>query len=133
MRTSDTCGIETLLACEPECAASFVCRDSHVLLETMSPRYSSVAAAIFVRLFYAKVSTGMIDTILDACQEVLEINGDPQSAYWLASQMMEMRLWRASEHDVRAALDQDIDEKGERSLFVKVADDEYALRSWAKS
>ena len=75
----------------------------------------------------------MIDTILDACQEVLEINGDPQSAYWLASQMMEMRLRRASEYDVRAALDQDIDEKGKRSLFVRVADDEYALGSWAKS
>ncbi len=75
----------------------------------------------------------MIGDILDACREVLEINGDPQSAYWLASQMVEMRMWRASEHDVRAALDQDIDDKGERSLFVKVADDEYALRSWAKS
>ena len=75
----------------------------------------------------------MIDTILDACHEVLKINGDPQSAYWLASQMMEMRLWRASEYDVRAALDQDIDEKGECSLFVKHANDEYALRSRAKS
>ncbi len=75
----------------------------------------------------------MIGDILDACREVLEINGDPQSAYWLASQMVEMRMWRASEHDVRAALDQDIDEKGERSLFARVADDEYALSSWAKS
>jgi len=62
----------------------------------------------------------MIDHILDACREVLEINGDPQSAYWLASQMMEMRLCRANEHDVRAALDRDIAEKEERSLFVKV-------------
>ena len=75
----------------------------------------------------------MIDTVLDACREVLEINGEPQSAYWLASQMMEMRMWRASEHDVRAALEKDISEFGERSMFVKVADDEYALRSWAKS
>ena len=72
----------------------------------------------------------MIDGILDACREVLEINGDPQSAYWLASQMVEMRLWRASEHDVRAALEQDIAKLGERSLFVQVADDEYALRAW---
>jgi len=40
----------------------------------------------------------MISDILDACREVLEINGDPQSAYWLASQMVEMRLWRATEH-----------------------------------
>ena len=75
----------------------------------------------------------MIGDILDACREVLEINGDPQSAYWLASQMVEMRMWRASQHDVRAELEKDISEKGERSLFVKVADDEYALRSWAKS
>lgn len=72
----------------------------------------------------------MIDTILDACREVLEINGDPQSPYWLESQMMEMRLWRASEHDVRAALEQDISERRERSLFVKASDDEWALRSW---
>ena len=72
----------------------------------------------------------MIDTILDACREVLEINGDPQSPYWLASQMVEMRMWRASEHDVRAALERDTKERGERSLFVKVADDEWALRSW---
>ena len=48
----------------------------------------------------------MISDILDACREVLEINGDPQTAYWLASQMVEMRMWRASEHDVRAALEQ---------------------------
>jgi len=43
----------------------------------------------------------MIGDILDACREVLEINGDPQSAYWLASQMVEMRMWWTSEHDVR--------------------------------
>ena len=73
----------------------------------------------------------MISDILDACRVVLEINGDPQSAYWLASQMVEMRMWRASEHDVRAALEEDIAKLGERSLFVKVADDEYALRAWS--
>ncbi len=43
-----------------------------------------------------RVVTDMIGTILDACREVLEINGAPQSAYWLASQMMEMRMWRAA-------------------------------------
>jgi len=43
--------------------------------------------------------------------------------------MDEMRLWGASEHDVRAALDKDITEFGERSPFAKVGDDEYALRS----
>jgi hypothetical protein len=44
--------------------------------------------------------------------------------------MVEMRLWRASEHDVRAALEEDIVKLGRRSLFVKMADDEYALRTW---
>lgn len=72
----------------------------------------------------------MISTILDACRHVLEINGDPQSSYWLASQMVEMKLWRASEHDVKAALDEEISEVGARSLFVKTNDGEYALRSW---
>jgi hypothetical protein len=75
----------------------------------------------------------MLHTILDACEFVLENLGESQSPYWLASQMVEMKLWRASEHDVRAALDKDIAEFGERSEFVKVADDQYALRSWAKS
>jgi hypothetical protein len=72
----------------------------------------------------------MIDALLDACQFVLENLGESQSPYWLASQMVEMRLWRASEHDVRAALDDDIAEFGERSRFLKVGDDEYGLRSW---
>ena len=60
----------------------------------------------------------------------VEINGDPQSPYWLASQMVEMKMWRASEHDVRAALEKDIKERGQRSRFVKVGDDGWALRSW---
>lgn len=72
----------------------------------------------------------MIDTILDACREVLEIHGDPQSPYWLAPQMVEIKMWRASEQKVRAALEKDI-EVGERSLFVKVGEVEWALRSWA--
>ena len=55
-----------------------------------------------------------------------------RGCYWLASQMVEMRLWRSSEHDVRAALEQDISELGVRSWFVKVADDEWALRSWSE-
>jgi hypothetical protein len=38
----------------------------------------------------------MIETLLDACQFVLEVQGEPQSSYWLASQAMEMKLWRAS-------------------------------------
>ena len=47
--------------------------------------------------------------------------------------MDEMRLWKASEHDVRAALEKDLQEWGEKSQFVKTADDEYALRSWTRS
>ena len=73
----------------------------------------------------------MIHTILDACKFVLENLGEPQSPYWLASQMEEMKLWKASEHDVRAALDKDIAEFGEKSRFVELANGEYALRSWS--
>ena len=75
----------------------------------------------------------MIQTITDAIEYVLEAQGEPQSPYWLSSQMMEGRLWKASEHDVRAALEKDMKEWGERSQFVKVADGKYALRSWSKS
>ena len=36
----------------------------------------------------------MIETLLDACKFVLEDQGVPQSCYWLASRIMEMKLWR---------------------------------------
>jgi hypothetical protein len=72
----------------------------------------------------------MIESLLDACQYVLENLGEPQSSYWLASQVMEMKLWRASEPDVRDALKKDIKEHGERSRFRFAGDDEFALRSW---
>tara|TARA_R110002072_G_scaffold302996_1_gene490912 strand:+ start:33504 stop:33740 length:237 start_codon:yes stop_codon:yes gene_type:complete len=75
----------------------------------------------------------MIDTILDAAAFILEEQGETQSPYWLASQMMEGKLWRASEHDDRAALEQDIAEHGDRSRFVEADDDEYALRSWMEN
>lgn len=74
----------------------------------------------------------MIETLLDACQFVLEVQGEPQSSYWLASQAMEMKLWRASEAAVRAALTNDIEHLGERSRFVRIGDDEFALRSWMR-
>lgn len=74
----------------------------------------------------------VIHTILDAIKFVLEDQGEPQSPYWLASQMMEMRLWRASEHDVRAALERDTKEFGQRSRFVQIADDAWALRKWGE-
>jgi hypothetical protein len=72
----------------------------------------------------------MINTILDACQNVLEDQEEAQSSYWLSSIMLEMKLWRASESRVRIALDRDIEQFGESSPFEKVGEDLYALRSW---
>ena len=74
----------------------------------------------------------IIQTLLDACRFVLEDQGEAQSSYWLASLVVEMKLWRASESRVRAALDRDIKEHGESSLFVKAGDDQYGLRSWVE-
>ena len=71
-----------------------------------------------------------IYSLLDACEYVLGLNGDPHSSDSLALQIMEMRLWRASEADVRDALTKDIQKHGEASLFVGIAEDEFALRSW---
>ena len=51
----------------------------------------------------------MIETLLDACQFVLEDQGEAQSSYWLASIMLETKLWRASESQVRVVLDRDIE------------------------
>jgi hypothetical protein len=75
----------------------------------------------------------MIHTILDAIEIILEDQGESQSPFWLASQMLEIGLRRASEHDLRAALEQDFKEFGRRSQFVGTADGEYALRRWTKS
>jgi len=71
----------------------------------------------------------MIDTLLDACEIILKEQGEPQSCFWLASQAMEMKMWKASEADVRDALDKDIEKHGESSRFVRTGDDEFALRS----
>lgn len=71
----------------------------------------------------------MIETLLDACQFVLENQGEPQSSYWLASQIVEKKLWRASEADVRAALHKDIERHGDSSRFVQLDNDEFSLRS----
>lgn len=75
----------------------------------------------------------MIYTIIEAIEFAMETDGEPLSPFWLASQMDEMRLWRASDHDIRAALEQDIRKWGERSQFVKVGEDEWGLRKWGKS
>ena len=72
----------------------------------------------------------MIYTLIDACEDVLKERGESQSSYWLCSIMNEMKLWKASEHEIRAVLDNDIAGSGERSRFVKMSDSEYALRSW---
>lgn len=72
----------------------------------------------------------IVESLLDACEVVLNEQGEPQSSYWLASQVMEMKLWRASEADVRDALSKDIAKHGESSRFVALADDEFGLRSW---
>ena len=74
----------------------------------------------------------MIDSLLDACEIILKEQGEPQSCFWLASQAMEMKMWRASEADVRDALTKDIARHGDSSRFVRLADDEFALRSWTK-
>jgi len=71
----------------------------------------------------------MIHTILDTCQYVIETQGGPQSPCWLASLMDEMKLWKANEQKIRAALDKDIAKMGNASRFVKVSDDEYGLRT----
>jgi len=61
-----------------------------------------------------------MDTLLDACRFVLEDQGEAQSSYWLASIMDEMKLWKASESQVRRVIDSDIKKSGESSPFVKV-------------
>jgi len=71
----------------------------------------------------------MIETLLDACQFVLESQGEAQSCYWLASQIMEMKLWQASVANVRETLNQDIRQRGEQSRFLQITEDEFALRS----
>jgi hypothetical protein len=72
----------------------------------------------------------MIETLLDACQFVLDDQGEPQSSYWLTSQILEMKLWRASDAEVRDALNKDIELYGKASRFVALADDTFSLRSW---
>jgi hypothetical protein len=44
--------------------------------------------------------------------------------------MIEMKLWKASEQTVRAALEKDIARFGERSRFARMADSMYALKVW---
>jgi hypothetical protein len=73
----------------------------------------------------------IIESLLDACEFVLNEQGELQSSFWLASQVMEMKMWRASEANVRDALCKDVAKHGEASRFVTLPDDEWGLRSWA--
>ena len=74
----------------------------------------------------------MIPTLLDACEFILNDQGEAQSSFWLASQIMEMKLWRTNEAKVRDTLTKDIQKHGDAPLFILVADDEFALRSWTE-
>ena len=55
-----------------------------------------------------------------------------ETSYWLASQIVEMKMWRTSEGEVRDVLGKDIAKHGESSRFVALPDDEFALRSWTR-
>ena len=72
----------------------------------------------------------MIDTLLDACEVVMQTLGEPQSSYWLSSQVIEMKLWKASEADVEKALTADIQQRGESSRFMRFGEAKFGLRSW---
>ena len=72
----------------------------------------------------------MIHTLLDACQFVLEAQGEPQSSFWLASQAVEMELWKTTEEKVRKAVKQDLKRFGESSRFVELPSGEFGLRCW---
>ena len=71
----------------------------------------------------------IIESLLDACELVLKELGDPQSSYWLASIIKEMKLWRASEPDVRDAIQKDIEKYHENSRFVCLANGEFTLQT----
>lgn len=75
----------------------------------------------------------MIYTLLDACQLVLETEGEGQSSFWLASQIEDGKLWRATEDKVRKALKRDIKKFGKSSRFVERPNDEFGLRCWASN
>jgi DNA-directed RNA polymerase delta subunit len=72
----------------------------------------------------------MIYSLIDACELILELQGEPQNSDELASQIVETRLWRVSEQDVRAAIQNDIKNYGKLSQFVTMGTDEFALRAW---
>jgi hypothetical protein len=50
----------------------------------------------------------------------------------MASQMLETKLWRATEADVRDALLKEIEKHGSGSRFTQSESDEFGLRAWMK-
>ena len=72
----------------------------------------------------------MITSLADACHFVLVQLGEPQTSFWLASQVIETKLWRATEAGVRRALREDIRRHGELSRFVELEEDLFALTAW---
>lgn len=76
---------------------------------------------------------GDCSSLLDACEFILQLQGEPQSGFWLASQIMEMKLWRASETEVSDAIRKDIGARRQSSRFVERPDGEFALHSWEKT
>lgn len=68
----------------------------------------------------------LINDLLDACEYVLENMGETQSSYWLASQVVEMKFWRATEAAVQQALMADIRAHGESSRFRQGGENEFA-------
>lgn len=74
-----------------------------------------------------------VNEILDAIELVLQEQGESESPDCLASPMIGMKRRQASEHDVRAALEEDLKTTGEKSRFVTLANDEWTLRSWNES
>ena len=79
-----------------------------------------------VRIFGVKV---VIYSLLDAYKYVLRDQGEPQSSYWLASQIEEMKLWPADEAKVRQALLADLRRHSEASRFRDLEKDRWGLRS----
>lgn len=79
------------------------------------------------------MTVNRIHTIVDAIELVLEEQGESESPYWLASQTIEMKQWRASEHDVRISLEHDMKATGGNSRFVKLTSEELGLRSCNES
>ena len=118
-------------ACPPQRVIEYDCPQAFVLEPEGLP-CQCVSAVDHGDDLVRMRENSMIESLLDACKFVLEDQGEPQSVYWLASEIMEMKLWKANDADVRDALNKDIEKHGEQSQFVRLADDVFALRLWTE-